>query len=45
MWVVNCLLGGTLRPCQDVEYLEEIEVQYGDAAYPVQLDGLVSETY
>lgn len=42
MCVVNCLLGGALHPCQDVEYLEEIEVQYGDAAYSVQLDRWIS---
>lgn len=45
MWVVNCLLDGAFYPCQDVEYLEEIEVQYGDATYSVQLDGSVLETY
>lgn len=45
MWVVNCLLDGAFYPCQDVDYLEEIEVQYGDATDSVQLDGSVLETY
>lgn len=45
MWVVNCLLDGAFYPCQDVEYLEEIEVQCGDATDSVQFDGSVLETY
>lgn len=43
--MVNFLLDGVLNLYQDIEYLEENEVQYGDVIYSVQLNQLVLETY
>lgn len=43
--VVNFPLHGALNPCQDEEYLEEIQVESGDVVYSMQLDGLVLEIF